>query len=128
MGLIGEQSLCSNCVVLLRDDVERLHDWLILLIDVGEPQHISINLVVIVDGKGKLDASGLCGGWYDEIERCKGFERNGVNIGASAGNDKALNGSEGKIEITSRQEGQFTRDLALHDAEPSLLLSLLADN
>lgn len=128
MCLIGEQSLCSNCVVLLRDDVERLHDRPVLLIDVGEPQRVSINLVVIVDGKGKFDASGLCGRWHDNIERCKGFERNGVNIGASAGHDEALNGSEGKVEITSRQEGQFTRDLALHNAEPSLLLSLLTDN
>lgn len=128
MCLIGEQSLCSNCVVLLRDNVERLHDRPILLVDVGEPQRVSINFVLILDGKGNLDASGLCGRGYNDIERRKGFKWDGVNVGASSGHDEALNGSEGKVEIASRQEWQFTRDLALHDAEPSLLLSLLANN
>ena len=92
-------------MVLLGDDVERFRDRPILLIDVGEPQRVSINLVLILDGKGNLDASGLCSRWYDDVERRKGLEWDGVNIGASSRHDEAMNGSEGKVQIASRQEG-----------------------
>lgn len=124
--VVWEQCLDDNFIILSRDRVRRLDDWQILLIDVGHPQRM-VSLVVGTR-KREGDVLGLRAWGREDGQLFEGAQRDLENIGASSRNDEVLDRSKGKVEVAGRQEWQFTRNLALHDAEPSLLFALLADD
>src|SRR4051794_35838608 len=125
MCFIGEQSLPRYLVARPSDDLQRLHDWQVLLIDISHPQGAVTDILMINKRNNNIPSSRA--GSLDDVQRLERLEREGVNVGATAWNGEALNRTKGEVDIASGRVRQFAGNLALHDAEPALLLALLAD-
>ena len=76
-------------------------------------------------GEAELDARGSSAGCAEHVEGLEGLERDGVDVGAGAGNHEALDSGEGKVAHASSQEGQRVRALVLENVVEALLFTLL---
>ena len=107
------------------NDLQRLHDWQVLLIDISNPQGAVTDILVINKGNSNIPSSRA--GSSDDVQRLERLEREDVNVGATVRNGEALDCAEGKVDIAGGRVRQFAGNLALHDAEPALLLALFTD-
>lgn len=123
---IRENCLCSYVAMLPGEDVQRFDDWEILLVDVGYPQFIPVVEARVFENNGYVLRLGTrrCGNG----QGLECLQWDFLDVGAAAWDDKALDGSEGEAQITGCQEWKLAWDLALQNAIPPLLLTLLPDD
>ena len=97
----------------------------VLLVNVCNSQLVgSVHLGAI---KSKADGL-VCvtRGLRGDSESLEGGKRDGVEVRAAAGDDEALDGSEGKVAVAGGQERELGGDLAEDEAVEAVLLAFLA--
>lgn len=124
--IIREKCLGSYAAIGLREDVQGFDDWEVLLVDVGDPQLISVVEARVFENNGDLLRLGTrrCGNG----QGLECLQWDVLDVGTAARDDKVLDGSEREVQITGCQEGKLAWDLALENAIPALLLALLPDD
>ena len=105
--------------------LERLNDGQVLLVDVDKGELGPVRGAGVRGGEAELDARGSSAGCAEHVEGLEGLERDGVDVGAGAGNHEALDSGEGKVAHASGQEGQRVGALVLENVVEALLFTLL---
>ena len=78
-------------------------------------------------GEAELDARGSSAGCAEHVEGLEGLERDGVDVGAGAGDHEALDSGEGEVAHASGQEGQRVGALVLENVVEAFLFTLLSN-
>ena len=102
-------------------------DGQILLVDVCDVLGVGRGSLSAVEGELDLvvdHAAGL----LESCEAGESGERDGVDVGARAGDDKALDGRECEVAVGGCEEGQLAGDLAEYEAIEAVLFTLLSDH
>lgn len=126
--IIGKDRLDRDGLTLRLDDLEVLHDRLVLLVDVHELQ-VLLCVTFTRFLETKLHCLRLRRRRRQQRQRQKRPRLDGIQIGTRPGHDEGLiQRVERHVARARRQEGQLGCDFPLEGAVPALLLPFLAQD
>jgi len=124
----GEVGGEGDDIAINADAPERLNDGQVLLVDVDKGELSPVRGAGVRRGEAELDARGSSAGCAEHVEGLEGLERDGVDVGAGAGNHEALDSGEGEVAHASGQEGQRAGALVLENVVEAFLFTLLSNH